>query len=121
MKAKYFTAGVLVAVLVIFAMGLEKTKHNRTEWEYGRLSVLSAVDSDRTYVWSGPDNEEMFPDNISNSKKLATFLSICENQFSPFNVLKHIGKDGWEIVVITDSGGTGNIAEKEYYFKRPKQ
>lgn len=122
MKVQYFTMGVIVGTLIIFAAGaVDNYKQDRTQWEYGRLGWARSNDlSLNSYSWNSPSEKEIFPSNTLKSDEIAKFLKIKNESFSVNNVLNLIGKEGWELVLI-DEAELETLHSTMYHFKRPKQ
>lgn len=121
MKTKYFIAGALTLIVMIFAAGASFTNARPTQWEYGRLDwVRSAEFSTDNYRWSDSYKREfMFPDNMLTGEQFKKFLRISD-EFSVTDVLNHIGKEGWELVLV-DTYEKNEATSSMYHFKRPKQ
>ena len=102
MKAKYFTAGVLVAVLVIFATGAGKAKPNGIQWEYAK---------------SFYSNGNWGIQSTSPNHKLINIIEYMEDHPGDLSdemfLLEYAGDSGWELCGL-------NKAQR-HYFKRPKQ
>jgi hypothetical protein len=102
MKVKYFTAGLLTAMLVIVATGANSTEPDIKPFEYAK--ALQTVDGNYVMV------------DTVNRTPITTFDPFTnrygEGLSNQINMLKYAGENGWELISIDDSGNC--------YFKRQK-
>jgi len=103
MKYRYFTLGLLTAILVIFTTGANTTESNQRQWEYAK-SLKNAN-----------GNHIMMVDTV-NRYPITDFDQFTnrygESLNDEINMLKYAGENGWELITVDNSGN--------WYFKRQK-
>jgi hypothetical protein len=116
MKLKYFAAGILTAVMVVFLSGAANSKPKRTQWDY----AVFWFDGSYVMQWMSPqktvqiDSKER--DLLKIKKNFSKQMQL-QDGFSRFALLNKVGKDGWELIYETEK----DVMGLEMYFKRPKQ
>ena len=103
MKDRYFTLGLLTAILVIFIAGASRTESNLRQWEYAKS--LKTVNGD--YI--------MMVDTVNRDP--TTDFGRFTNKYGEslndeINMLKYAGENGWELITVDNNGN--------WYFKRQK-
>ena len=102
MKVKYFTLGLLAAILVIFVTGADTTKSDVGQWEYAKS--LHGVNG--YYIMVDTVNRNPIIEFDRFTTKYGESLN------DEINMLKYAGENGWELISV-DNGGN-------FYFKRQK-
>mgnify|MGYP000400990150 CR=1 len=103
MKDRYFTLGLLTAILVIFIAGANTTESNRRQWEYAKS--LKSVNGN--YIMM-VDTVNRYP--ITDFDRFTN--KYGESLNDEINMLKYAGENGWELITVDSSGN--------WYFKRQK-
>jgi len=102
MKVKFFTLGLLAAVLLIFVTGANTTESNARQWEYAKsIQTLNG-----NYILVDTVNRIPITDFDRFAQRYGESLN------NEMNLLKYAGENGWELISIDDSGNC--------YFKRQK-
>lgn len=110
MKVKYFATGVIVALMVIFSTGADKTELKTTQWEYAEYTS-----SLYGYTWKSPYKDVFKKDKAEFVNSVG--VKVSSDKYDNIDLLNHAGNDGWELISVVTGSNTGVY----HYFKRPKQ
>lgn len=122
MKAKYFTAGLAAAVLILAATGAETRWAQGPQWEYAELTR-------QLYLirWATPDEEYPIIAEADEATREARYavevifkqkMGIIDRdgELTSLDILNRVGEEGWELVYEKSDDRIGQV---RYLFKRP--